>query len=64
MQAVPAPCEVGGDGHPGPGGGLEVALDAAPRCRLRGLGMNIHMARPLTCPQDVTMEQLQPPAHL
>ena len=60
MWAVSAPWEVGRDGHPGSGGGPKVAHNAAPRCQLRGLGMDIHVAHPLTCPLDVTMERLHP----
>ena len=52
--------KVGRDGHPGPGGGPEVGHYATPRCQLRGLGMDIHVAHPLTRPRDVTMEQLHP----
>ena len=64
MWAVSALREVGGDGHSGPRGGSEAAHDAAPICRHRGLGMNIHMAYPLTCPRDVTMGRLHPTVHL
>ena len=56
MQAVSALHEVGGGGHPGPRKGPEVVHDATPRCQLRGLGRDIHVAHPLTHPQDVTME--------
>ena len=64
MWAVSAPCEAGRDGHPSPGGGPKAAHDATPRCQLRGLGMDIHVAHLLTCPRDVTMERLHPPVHL
>ena len=47
--AVWAPPKVGGDKHPGPGGSPEVACDIAPRCRLGGIGMGIHVAHPPTC---------------
>ena len=63
MWAVSALCKAGRDEHPSPRGGPEVACDATPRCRLGGLGMDIHVACPLTCPLDVTMEQLHPPVH-
>ena len=55
---------MGGDEHPGPRGGPKAAHDAAPRCRLRGLGMDIHVVCPLTCPRDVTMHRLHSPVHL
>ena len=64
MWAVSAPCKVGGDEHPSPREGPEAACNAVPRCQLRGPGMDIHVVCPLTCPQDVTMEQFQPPVHL
>ena len=64
MWVVSAPCKVGRDEHPGPRGGPEAAPDVASRCQLGGLGMDIHVARPLTHPRDVTMEQLHPPVHL
>ena len=43
MWVVSAPCKVGRDEHPGPRGGPEVTHNAAPRCRLGGLGMDIHV---------------------
>ena len=48
------------DEHPSPRGGPEAACNATPRHWLGGLGMDIHVVHPLTCPQDVTMEQLHP----
>ena len=42
--AASAPCKVGGDKHPSLEGGPKVAHDATPRCRLGGIGMDIHMA--------------------
>ena len=56
MWVVSVLYEVGGDEHPSPGGGPIAVHDATPRCQLRGLGMDIHMAHPLTHPRDVTME--------
>ena len=60
MWVVSAPRKVGGDEHPSPGGGPKVASNTASRCQLGGLGMDIYVARPLTCPRDVTMERLHP----
>ena len=41
-------CEVGGDEHPGPGGGPEAAYDATLRHQPRGIGMDTHVSHPPT----------------
>ena len=42
-----APREAARGEHPGPGGGLEAALDTAPRHRPGGIGMDTQAAQPL-----------------
>ena len=56
--------EAGGDEHLSPGGGSEVAHDATPRHRLRGLGMGIHVTHSPTCLQGLIVEKLHPHVHL
>ena len=53
MWAASVPCEAGGDEHPGPRGGPEVAHVVAPIC---WLGMDIHVPhRPIHL-RDISME--------
>ena len=63
-MASSAPCEAARGGHPGPGGGPEAALDAAPRHWPGGIVMDVPVAHSHVRLQDVTMEQPLPPVHL
>ena len=48
-EAGSAPCEVTRGEHPSPGGGPEAALNAAPRNRPGGIGMDTPTAHPPVC---------------
>ena len=50
--------------HPGPGGDPEATLDATPRHRPRGIGMDAPAAHPPVCLRGATAEQPYPPVSL